>query len=58
MVLVFHKTKQKTERKISMKCIEKHGEIKRVEDRIAENLVIKDGWKYCSKSEWKKDKKK
>ena len=40
-----------------MKCIEKHGEIKRVEDKIAENLVMKDGWKYCSKSEWKKKRK-
>lgn len=40
-----------------MKCIEKHGEIKRVENEVAEKLVLEQAWKYCSKSEWKKKRK-
>ena len=43
-----------------MKCIEKHGVIKRVKDEVASNMVEegntfnKDkGWAYCSKSKWK-----
>ena len=42
-----------------MKCIKKHGEIKRVRDEEARTLVEEQGWKYCPKSEWKelRDKK-
>lgn len=36
-----------------MKCIKKHGVIKRVQDAIAATLVNKRGWEYCPKSEWK-----
>jgi len=35
-----------------MKCIEKHGVIKRVKDEVAEDMVDK-GWAYCPKSKWK-----
>ncbi len=36
-----------------MKCIEKHGDIKRVKNEVAENMVDKKGWVYCPKSKWK-----
>lgn len=38
-----------------MKCIKKHGEIKRLKNDVAEELVSNEGWNYCSKSEWKKE---
>lgn len=38
-----------------MKCVKKHGKIKRVNDEVAEELVNDKGWEYCSKSEWKKE---
>ena len=37
-----------------MKCIKKHGVIKRVSDAEAINLVNEKGWEFCPKSEWKK----
>ena len=37
-----------------MKCIRKHGEIRRVKDKEAIEKVTKHGWEYCPKSEWKK----
>jgi hypothetical protein len=42
-----------------MKCIKKHGEIKRVSDEKAMRLVTTRGWEYCPKHEWKalRDKK-
>ena len=40
-----------------MKCIKKHGEIKRVNDNQAETMVKEEGWNYCPKSEWKALKK-
>lgn len=43
-----------------MKCVKnQHGEIKRVQDDVAETMVA-EGWAYCPKSEWKekvRDKK-
>lgn len=36
-----------------MKCIKKHGEIKRVRDNDARNLVATQDWSFCPKSEWK-----
>lgn len=36
-----------------MKCIKKHGEIRRVWERDAKKLVEESGWAYCPKSEWK-----
>lgn len=38
-----------------MKCIKKHGKIKRVHDDQARVMVEEQGWDYCSKSEWKKE---
>ena len=38
-----------------MKCVKKHGEIKRVSDIDAEKMVTENGWDYCPKSEWKKE---
>jgi len=38
-----------------MKCIKKHGEIKRVNDSDADKMVAEEGWSYCPKSEWKKE---
>jgi hypothetical protein len=38
-----------------MKCIKKHGEIKRIEDSKADKMVAEEGWSYCPKSEWKKE---
>lgn len=38
-----------------MKCIKKENEIKRVDDNTAHEMV-KEGWEYTSKSEWKKTK--
>jgi len=35
-----------------MKCIKKHGEVKRVTNKEAEEMV-KKGWEYCPKREWK-----
>jgi len=42
-----------------MKCVKKHGEIKRVKNEVALEMVYNQGWKFCPKSEWKKlrDKK-
>lgn len=37
-----------------MKCIKKHGVIKRVKDSEAIKAV-NEGWEYCPKSEWKKE---
>jgi len=39
-----------------MKCIKKHGEIKRVRDAEASNLVNNEDWIYCPKKEWKEYK--
>ena len=36
-----------------MKCIKKGDEIKRVQDKQALKM-IKEGWGYCPKSDWKK----
>tara|TARA_Y100000004_G_scaffold186267_1_gene237553 strand:+ start:1908 stop:2069 length:162 start_codon:yes stop_codon:yes gene_type:complete len=36
-----------------MKTIKKNKQVKRVSDKQAQEMV-KEGWKYCSKSEWKK----
>lgn len=41
-----------------MKCIKKHGEIKRVRDKEADKMVSERGWDYCPKREWKKKGKK
>lgn len=41
-----------------MKCIKKHGEIKRVSDDQAHQMVAEKGWNYCPKSEWKALRKK
>lgn len=35
-----------------MKTVKSGGEIRRVEDAVAEDMV-KRGWAFCSKSEWK-----
>ena len=43
-----------------MKCIKKHGEIRRVNDQKAQIFVMERGWTYCPKHEWKekvRDKK-
>ena len=40
-----------------MKCVKKHGEIKRVSDDQAGEMVEK-GWSYCPKHEWKETRKK
>lgn len=42
-----------------MKCIKKHGEIRRVSDEKARTFVTERGWVYCPKHEWKeiRDKK-
>jgi hypothetical protein len=39
-----------------MKCIKKHEQIKRVSDDKAHEMVIKKGWKYCPKHEWKEQR--
>jgi len=36
-----------------MKCIKKHGVIKRIRNNKAILAVEEDGWEYCPKSEWK-----
>jgi len=36
-----------------MKCIEKHGDVKRVSDEVAADMVDNKGWVYCPKSKWK-----
>lgn len=36
-----------------MKCIEKHGDIKRVKDEVAADMVDNKEWSYCPKSKWK-----
>jgi len=36
-----------------MKCIKKHGEIKRVSDSEAHEMVSNKEWNYCPKKEWK-----
>jgi len=41
-----------------MKCIKKHGEIRRVSDSQAVTLVKDNGWTYCPKKEWKELRKK
>jgi len=41
-----------------MKCIKKNGKIRRVNNDLAHNLVDSDGYKFCSKQEWKEQKKK
>ena len=38
-----------------MKCIKKHGVIKRVKDAEAIVAVNEKNWEYCPKSEWKKE---
>lgn len=40
-----------------MKCIEKHGEIRRVSDSDARIFVEKRGWVYCPKWKWKDARK-
>ena len=35
-----------------MKCVKQGKQIRRVSEKEAERLV-KDGWKYCPKHEWK-----
>lgn len=39
-----------------MKCIKNGEVVRRVEDKVAINLVSKGGWGYCPKSDWKKSK--
>ncbi len=41
-----------------MKCVKKHGEIKRVSNEWAERMVDKQNWEYCPKSEWKEKRDK
>ena len=41
-----------------MKCIKKHGEIKRIKDEQANEMVGQKGWGYCPKREWKELRKK
>jgi hypothetical protein len=41
-----------------MKCVKKHGEIKRVSDDQAFEMVKQKGWEYCPKHEWKEQRKK
>jgi hypothetical protein len=41
-----------------MKCIKKHGKIKRVSDEQALVMVPEKGWEYCPKREWKEQQKK
>ena len=36
-----------------MKCVKKGADIQRVSDEKAADMV-KDGWKYCPKKEWRK----
>lgn len=38
-----------------MKCIKKHGVIKRVTNEKAEILVNEKDWKYWPKSKWKEE---
>ena len=38
-----------------MKTIKRNGEIKRVSEKEA-MFVVRNGWEYCSKSEWKKER--
>ena len=38
-----------------MKTIKKNNEIKRVSDNEA-MFSVRNGWEYCSKTEWKKSK--
>ena len=38
-----------------MKTIKRNNEIKRVSDNEA-IFFVRNGWDYCSKTEWKKDK--
>ena len=40
-----------------MKCIKKHGKIKRVSDDQASDMVSEKGWEYCPKHEWKEQRK-
>lgn len=40
-----------------MKCIKKHGKIKRVSDDQAFDMVKEKGWEYCPKREWKEQGK-
>ena len=36
-----------------MKCVKKGGDIQRVSNEEADAMV-KDGWSYCPKKEWRK----
>lgn len=36
------------------KCIKKQNDRKRVSNTEAKNLVEKEGWKYCTKTEWQR----
>ena len=38
-----------------MKTIKRNNEIKRVSEKET-IFFVRNGWEYCSKSEWKKDK--
>lgn len=38
-----------------MKTIKRNNEIKRVSDKEA-MFFVRNGWDYCSKTEWKKDR--
>ena len=39
-----------------MKCIKKKNIIRRVSDSKAHKMIDTAGWKFCSKSEYKKSK--
>ncbi len=41
-----------------MKCVKKHGEIKRLSNELAEKMVDGHGWEYCPKHEWKEQRDK
>ena len=41
-----------------MKCIKKHGEILRVKNELAEEMVNEKEWEYCPKREWKEQRDK
>ena len=42
---------------MNMKCIKKNKIVKRVSDEQAAHFTKELGWKYCPKSEWKKQRK-
>ena len=36
-----------------MKTVKKNKEIERVSDSVAAHRIKNEGWKYCSKTEWR-----